>query len=308
MAIPTFLNSRNLDPLHHKKNLEIIKQLREAQNRTSAIKIYGAPKILFHHSEIVDWASVGIHNNGVQGVGDLVQFTSLPENFFKNTGEKLIDFYRNWVFDHNPYVRRDIPDPKHKIRLFNFPKQYEWPRPHPKFYNSNAELHASVFNLKTIHLQRPRFYIYEDFPYFERKNILFHIKGRSQGILPNHVIEHVVKKYNHENFYQVGGEGDPDIQGVKRIRTTSIWELAKVISEARMFIGVDSGPSWIACAYPDVQLKKIRRAFKNRGPHSPDYMPLDIDNHESHWDDISICKIYNCENTSTGYAESYLKI
>ena len=45
---------------------------------------------------------------GCVGLGDKVQFSSLPEVFYKWYGIKLIDAKKHWVFDHNPYVERDI--------------------------------------------------------------------------------------------------------------------------------------------------------------------------------------------------------
>ena len=45
---------------------------------------------------------------GCVGLGDKVQFSSLPEVFYKWYGIKLIDIKKHWVFDHNPYVERDI--------------------------------------------------------------------------------------------------------------------------------------------------------------------------------------------------------
>ncbi len=50
---------------------------------------------------------LGIFIDG-NGIGDQLQFTSIPENYYKNTGEKLVDLKRFWGFDGNPYVERDV--------------------------------------------------------------------------------------------------------------------------------------------------------------------------------------------------------
>lgn len=34
------------------------------------------------------------------GLGDQIQFTSFPENFYLNTGEKVFDLDNNPLFDH----------------------------------------------------------------------------------------------------------------------------------------------------------------------------------------------------------------
>src|SRR6202167_1343909 len=54
---------------------------------------------------------LGITFRGASGLGDKLQFSSFPENYFRNAGEKVIDVDRSWIFDHNPYVERDkVPD------------------------------------------------------------------------------------------------------------------------------------------------------------------------------------------------------
>ena len=45
------------------------------------------------------------------GIGDQIMVSSFPENFYRNYNKKLIDINNLWVFDHNPYVDRNInPD------------------------------------------------------------------------------------------------------------------------------------------------------------------------------------------------------
>src|ERR1019366_3384117 len=39
-------------------------------------------------------------------MGDKLQFASFPENYYRNTGEKLIDLDCLWIYDHNPFVVR----------------------------------------------------------------------------------------------------------------------------------------------------------------------------------------------------------
>ena len=48
-----------------------------------------------------------IVNNG-PGIGEKLQFACLPENYFRNFGEKVADLNRSWVFDYNPYVTREF--------------------------------------------------------------------------------------------------------------------------------------------------------------------------------------------------------
>tara|TARA_R110000824_G_scaffold272682_1_gene461188 strand:- start:499 stop:1446 length:948 start_codon:yes stop_codon:yes gene_type:complete len=54
--------------------------------------------------------NIGIHIEPLVGIGDKVQYSALPECFYKYYGIKLIDVNKSWVFDHSPYVRRDVAD------------------------------------------------------------------------------------------------------------------------------------------------------------------------------------------------------
>jgi hypothetical protein len=243
------------------------------------------------------------------GIGDGVQFTSLPENFFKATGKKLIDLSQPWYLDHNPYTIRD-PNivPKKTIELWNYPKVYEWNPPRNSVYMTNAEIHCSVLGITHPTVIRPQLYQFEHYPFSLRMKILFHACGRSHGPLPDHVIKHVIEKYKHTgNLYQIGLPGDPDL-GIPRIHTPTLWDLVKVISEARMLIGVDSGPAWIAACYPDVVVKKVRIRFQFGYCEPKDWVPLDVKNEHSFWDDQSLFQIYNCFEEDCGFTQSYRKL
>lgn len=242
------------------------------------------------------------------GIGDGVQFTSLPENFYFATGERLIDISKPWYFDNNPYVIRDI-EPRDVIELWNYPKKYDWPKIRTTdIYLSNAEIHLSIFGLSDPVLTRPRLYRFEEaVGYEDRKTILFHPQGRSQGRLPDHVINHVIKKYQGCDLIQIGLPTDPDI-GLPRAKTETLWDLSQLISRCKLFIGVDSGPAWIAACYPDVQIKKIRIKFQHGYREPKDWVPLERENPHSYWDDLTLSQIYNCERWSIGFTRSYLEI
>jgi hypothetical protein len=245
------------------------------------------------------------------GIGDALQYSSLPENYFKSTGRKLIDVSRPWFFDHNPYVDRRDTTVSSAItqELWNFsPTKYPWPRPRargPQVYLSNAEIWASLFGVLTV-LNRPRLYRFEGLvPFHNRKMILLHAHGRSHGSMPAHVIKHVIDKYGEtECLYQIGHKGSASV-GIPFLETPTLWDLARLISESRMLIGVDSGPSWIAACYPDVVVKKVRTrpitdSFKT-------WVPLEIENIHSHWDD-RCHQIFNVSEDDVGFTSSYRRI
>lgn len=246
------------------------------------------------------------------GIGDALQFSSLPENFFiGRNGKKLYDISKPWFFDHNPFVVRDdrVRIDK-KTQLWNFPSQFEWPSPRkedkPKVYLSNAEIWASVFNVPVV-LNRPRLYRFEDFPFEKRKIILLQIGGRSHGEMPQHIVEHVIKKYAPTNqLYTIGLENFETKYGLRKIETSSLWDLAEVISQARMFIGIDSGPSWISACYPDV-VTKIVRTKPNPPELFKDWIPLEQRNIHSHWDSRERIT-HNVSEKDVGFTYSYRRI
>lgn len=242
------------------------------------------------------------------GIGDGVQYTSLPENYFRETGKKLIDISEPWYLDYNPYVQRGITTTADQvIELWNYPEAYPWPKIRDSVYLSNAEIHASVFGIKNTPLIRPRLYRFEDFPVEKREKILFHPVGKSHGQLPWQIIDHVIKKYKPTGrLYQIGLPGEVDL-GIPKIETPTMWDLVKVISEARMFIGVDSGPSWIAACYPDVTIKKVRVHFQS-GFHTPSsWVPLQIGHMHSFWDDRAF-QIFGPYEEDCGFTMSYRKL
>lgn len=254
------------------------------------------------------YANVGITIRQV-GIGDGVQFTSLPENFYHTHGFKLIDISKPWYFDYNPYVRRDVPYDR-SIELWNYPKNYEWPKIRSSVYMNNAEIHASLFEIKEPTLTRPRLYHFEKYIEVpERQMILFHPYGKSHGALPDYVINHIVNKYkDYPYFYQIGAKDDPKVKGIYFYETPRIWDLAYVLSKARMLIGVDSGPAWIAACYPDVQIKKIRIKFQYGYCEPKDWVPMDVNNPHAFWDDLTLFQIYNCFEHSAGFTRSFREI
>lgn len=242
------------------------------------------------------------------GIGDKLQFSSLPENYFRHTGKKLVDVSKCWVFDHNPFVTRDTSGLEKVVELWNFaPTTYDWPDPReswqPKVYLSNAEISAGVFGVP-VTLNRPRLYIHENFPFHKREKILFLPSGKSHGEIPDYIVEHILKKYMPtKQLFQIG-LSQRDF-GIPKIETPDIWDLVKVISECRMLIAPDSGPTWIAACFPDVVVKKLRLRpspdqFKN-------WVPLDQKNIHSFWDD-RCHQIFNPTQDDIGFTYSYRKI
>ena len=248
---------------------------------------------------------IGISIKPGIGIGDGLQFSSLPENYFKATGEKLIDISKPWFFDHNPYVSRETSlKPTRTQELWNFsPHQYEWPKIKDRkeqVYLSNAEIWAEVMGVP-VSLNRHRLYKHEDYSYQRRRLILLHTDGRSHGKMPQHVIDHVIKKYRPcGELYHIGQ--DPQDYGIGKIKTVTLWGLADLIASCRMLICMDSGPAWIGACYPDVVVKKLRT--KPTPEHFKTWVPLSYNNLHSFWDD-RCHQVFNPTNEDIGFTSSY---
>ena len=251
---------------------------------------------------------LGISINPKIGIGDGLQFSSTPENYYQETGKKLYDVSRPWFFDYNPYVVRDVEEPIDRIvEMWNFsPKQWEWPRPRTQgVYLSNAEIFARVLGVTNPMLNRPRLYRFETYPFEQRERILFQTNGKSHGELPEHIINHVLEKYRPTGqLYHIGPPYHRDLK-LPHIETPSLWDLAETLSTARILICPDSGPSWVAACYPDVIVKKVRT--KPSPEHFKTWVPLAIDNVHSHWDD-RCHQIFNVSEHDVGFTWSYRRI
>lgn len=250
---------------------------------------------------------IGISIKPTIGIGDALQYSSLPENYFKATGQKLIDVSKPWFFDFNPYVVRGDIYPTKTYEMWNFsPKQYDFPIPRPErpaVYLSNAEIWAGVLGVPCV-LNRQRLYRFEDYPFNKREIILLQTSGKSHGEMPEHIVQHVLRKYSATGKLHHIGPGNtyglPSL-GVK----ATLWDLAEELSKIRMLICLDSGPSWIASCYPDVIVKKVRT--KPTPDMFKDWIPLEIRNIHSHWDD-RCHQIYNVTEEDIGFTYAYTRI
>lgn len=243
------------------------------------------------------------------GIGDAIQFTSLPENYYFTTGEKLIETSQHWVFDHNPYVIRG------GAKSFDGDTIDLWDRylqadkssfMHGNRYDSNAEIISAVFNVKT-YLKRPNLYYVP-----KRKvvphGIIFHPDGISQRSMPTHVAEHFGSQPRIVSQFcrQVGLQPSLALSQFCAVvtHTPKIWDLVSEIASCQQFIGIDSGPSWIASCFPYIWVKKILSNPKE----FIDKKPLTGSDHITWFWDESLADFYNTTNIDIGFTKSYLQL
>ena len=262
---------------------------------------------------------LGITLGEAAGLGDKLQFSSFPENHFRNTGEKVVDLDRSWIFDHNPYVVRDVA-PSRTVDLWTAPWPMRRQITHEQYtakpvFASLAERTSSIFG-HVAYLRHPRLYRFEDLPRLERRVVL-HTTGKNipprtnqgedaQRILSEEIIGHVRATYRDYEIVQVGAKEDVDAGVVDCRGLPDLWEMAKVIAQAAIFIGVDSGPSWIAACYPRVFRKKVLVQYPPEFLRSQ-FVPMHVLNLHVHWHDMS-CLYYNRTRDDAGVTYSYLKL
>jgi hypothetical protein len=261
---------------------------------------------------------IGITMHGAIGIGDRLQFTSFPENYFRNTGERVIDLDHSWVFDHNPFVVRNV-EPDAVINLWTTDWPWRWQimpgdfERHPVF-TSTAERTGTIFGHKAF-LRHARLYRFEELPIIKDRVVLhttgspltpYYDEGEdSLRRLSPEILEHIRQKYADYEIIQIGASTDIDAQVIDR-RGIDIWESVKLIAQAAIFIGVDSGPYWIASCYPRVFRKKVLMSCPIEQLRN-DFIPMHVLKPHWQWHDAS-CLYFNRSTDDAGITYSYLKL
>lgn len=228
------------------------------------------------------------------GIGDKVIFSSFPENFYKTTGIKLIDSRKEWVFDKNPYVLRDVP--------FDIEVDLTYrPNGKVKQYYSNANAICEYFGID-CYLRHPSLYIFDDIP-LEGIKIAVHTSGRTCGKMPNHIIQYLKRKYENFPIIQVGHVTDEKLGFGIDITNESLLSQIKNLASSSIFIGVNSGFMHLASCYPRIH----RRIIVNAHDYSK-FIQLSEHNHEeSGWIDVG-ASLFNPTDRDLFATYSYLKI
>jgi hypothetical protein len=234
------------------------------------------------------------------GIGDKLICTSFPENYFHNTGEKIIDADNCWVFDHNPYVVRDEV-PVEVIDLDMVPNSYPDPTVFSVAHRVNHHL-----GLKLTPLRHPRLYVYEDLP-VRMNRVCVHAQGKDkeQRTLPQYVLDVIARRFQGCEIIQVGGENDIPTQFVDA-RGLPIWESIKLIATSAVFIGVDSSMQHVASAYPRVS-KKVFLTKYSRKQLEHKVFPMLSSEGDYHWLDVS-CQYFNLYEVDVGITFAYFKL
>lgn len=243
---------------------------------------------------------IGISLQGTIGIGDKVICSSFPENFFTNTGEKVVDVDESWVFDHNPYTVRGV-QPSRIIYLWQLPNTY----PGASVF-SVAQRMSHHVGLRATPLRHPRLYVYEELP-AKKDRVTVHVQGADKAgrTLPAHVLDLIAERFKDYEVIQVGGPDDVPTRFVDA-RGLPIWESIRLVATSAVFVGVDSGLQHVASAYPRV-VKKIFLTKYTRGQLESEVIPLASSEGDYHWLDVG-CQFFNLYEHDIGVTYSYRKL
>lgn len=193
----------------------------------------------------------GIYLADYIGIGDKLQFGCLPENFYRNTGRKLVDLNNSYVFDYNPYVSRET------VGLNNIETVDLWKADWPSSSEclSKSERWCKYFDLETCFLRHPRVYIHENLP-TEDKLITVHTAGKTKGTFTNEIIGYINKNYRGYNIVQIGGKNDKETPFIDK-RGLGFFQSAEIIARSQIFIGPSSAMYHLSRCYPRVRKKVV---------------------------------------------------
>lgn len=264
-------------------------------------------------------------------IGDLVSTTAIPENIYNVSGNKCIITDDVWAFKHNPYVvfmseddAKDYPaiSLMPDCRIPDQAKKYNEMMNHIAS-NGQTEYMCVNMGFNDVRLRHPRLYRYEDSQIIPNK-IVVHTTGSDRTrdkepairtnsgedavrVMSDEVCESILTNYKNFDIIQVGGAEDKPLGGHSKNLCGKLdyWEVAKEISEASRFIGVNSGPMHIANCYPRVEKRIVLMEFPRKTLMT--FRPGDIRNWLFSWIDVS-STFFNKTDIDIGYTYSYTKI
>tara|TARA_B100001093_G_scaffold170426_2_gene163263 strand:+ start:7105 stop:7857 length:753 start_codon:yes stop_codon:yes gene_type:complete len=234
------------------------------------------------------------------GIGDMVQYCAIPENFYKNYGTKLIDVSNCWIWDENPYIERNI-ETDNVIDLWSLSWNCD------DFLN-RSELMNSVLEFPKIYCRSPRLYFNEDPKHMLQNKLCLHSQGiSSRTILSKNIIDKIKERYSNYDIVQIGGLDDVDCQ-VNDARGLDMWQTVEEISTSSIFIGVNSGMMNIANCYPHINKKLIIDLASGQFDENLNrFSPLSKNHNLFEWIDHG-WQYYNDTNVDIGVTYTYNKI
>lgn len=227
------------------------------------------------------------------GLGDKIQFTSLPENYYKNTGQKLyVNPAQEELFIYNPYVLHGTSN--QILNIWDISHKFQ-----PNIFGQAAAC-CEFFKMKCF-CRHPRLYKHEELD-VSSEFITLHTTGKSFGSLSDEVLSFILERYKGKVIFQIGGKNDKFIDSPAIIdkRGLDIYDSACFIAKSHIFIGVNSSMMNVAKCYPRVNKKIIISENENN-------FPAVIPNKTSNWLDYNMM-YFNEKEHDLGISMTYRKL
>lgn len=252
---------------------------------------------------------------GTTKIGDRLIFSALPEMYFKKHGKRLIDIDKCWFWDYCPYVVRDV-EPRasmHLQAIADRTTHNNYLRGLP-VYLSIADRYTAMFSMDCT-IRHPKLYRFEDAERDPRKVILHTTGDRMQPtmlgedapkIMSMEMINTIKENYKNYDIVQVGDKYDLDAKVIDK-RGLSIWDTCKEIAEASIFIGINSGPYWIASCFPHISRKLIITEYSDSTLREY-FIPMDARQPHRQWWDWGTQFFNRYPDVDLGVTVGYKKI
>lgn len=249
---------------------------------------------------------------GSSRIGDNLIWSALPQMLFEQRGIQVVDMDKHWMFDNNPFVKRDIQvDKVIPCQLMKDKSTFNNYLRNLSNFLSVVDHLCTFFGLEST-IRHPKLYKFED---VERKpnKVILVTQGNNQGqmngesddrVLSDEILDTIKTNYKNYDIVQIGSKNDKDA-GVTDKRGLPIWESVKEIAESSLYIGVNTGPLWIASAYPHINKKVILTQYNDN--FLKYYIPMSVNDHHNIWNDWGV-GFYNTTDKDIGTTYSYKKI
>jgi len=240
--------------------------------------------------------------NNPGGIGDKIIYLSFPENYFKNTGKKLLSPQKEeWFFKYNPYIEEGYSN--ELLEFSSIPTNYKEEIIPSVAYRIIKNANINIGD-RRVFLRHPRLYIHENIK--KEKYITIHSTGITcGGSIPDNVLEKIKEKYSNFRIIQIGGPNDKKVYFAEDFTGLSVFDTAELISKSIIFIGPNSGMMNLAFCYPSTCKKII---LLNKEEKEIEYFyPFKKNINDSNWLDFHYT-LYNTHDLDIGITFSYTKI
>ncbi len=250
-------------------------------------------------------------NNALVHLGDLLARTSLCENYYRNTGEKLVNIDNLEYFKFNPFCVQGVDIHPNTLSRVEVRDIWNYQSKFVDFNDSKTMAHelCKKWDLEKCYKAAPDVYQYHELEKDKfTRSICICPQGQTVGTIPLFILNFIRNKYSNHNLFQLGYKNDIDANADFDRRGLDFWDSCKLMAQMETVITIDSLPAWMAKCYSSIRLKIL---LVNRNEQQCEiFLPRGYENKDNHWSGwLEIgSEYYNCFEEDLGCTKSYLKI